>query len=468
MKKQYLIKGLKSFYSAETKPQNPDGYNIEITGNRISRIGANIQNPSAQVIDAENCVAIPGLANTHHHFYQVLTRVIPKMLDMPLFPWLVNHYNVWEGLTRDAVYWSSMAAMGELLLTGCTLTSDHHYLFPASSKNDLIDLQFKAASRLGIRFAGTRGSMSVGKTAGGLPPDSVIQTEDVILKDSTRLIEEYHDPSPDSMQKLALAPCSPFSVSEDLMKRTAKLARRHNVLLHTHLAETLDEQNYCIRRFGCRPVELMQQLDWLGDDVWFAHCVHLNPDEINLFASTGTAVAHCPSSNMRLGSGIAPVKELLAAGAVVGLAVDGSASNDSSDMLGELRQALFLQRVLKGADALSMDDVYKMGSQNGYQILGYSNGGILAENALADIAIFSLDSLDYTGIHDPAAAIIFAGNCHRAKHVIVNGKPVVKNGCLVEINESSIMTATNQIATELVRTASEKTGINYLKRDNSE
>jgi cytosine/adenosine deaminase-related metal-dependent hydrolase len=465
MKNSYLIKGLRAIYSRNETSEKQTHCDIEIRGNRISRIGPGLNNPSAREIDADNCVAIPGLANTHHHFYQVLTRAIPRMQDMRLFPWLVNHYTVWEGLTRDAVRWSSLVAMGELLLTGCTLTSDHHYLFPRSSQTDLIDLQFKAAKELGIRFVATRGSMSVGKRNGGLPPNSVIQAEKDILNDSRRLIDAYHNPASDSMQKVALAPCSPFSVSEVLMKQTAELARRHDIRLHTHLAETIDEQNYCQRIFKCRPVELMRRLDWLGHDVWFAHCVHLNSDEIELFASTGTAVAHCPSSNMRLGSGIAPVKELLSAGAPVGLAVDGSASNDSSDMLGELRQALFLQRVTKGADALSVDDVYQMGSRNGYQILGYSNGGTLTENALADIAVFSMDSLDFTGVHDPVGSLILAGNCHRAKHVFVDGKIVVENGHLSHINESFIMESANKIADDLVRTAIEKTGINYMKRD---
>ena len=264
------------------------------------------------------------------------------------------------------------------------------------------------------------------------------------------------------MHRLALAPCSPFSVSENLMTETARIARKFQLRLHTHLAETLDEENYCLKNFHCRPVELMRRMNWLGNDVWFAHCVHLNEEEIRLFGETGSGTAHCPSSNMRLGSGIAPIKELLAAGAPVGLAVDGSASNDSSDMLGEVRQALLLQRVLKGANALTVADAFHLGSQGGYRILGFNDGGELATGSLADIALFSVDSLDYVGVHDPVAGLILTGDCHRAKHVIVNGKSVVENGHLCFMSESDIIQAAGHHATELLRTAGERTGIDYF------
>ncbi len=463
MKTPLLIKGLKAVFTKDYSPSNPSTCDIELIGNRISRIGPEIENVDATIIEGKNCVAIPGLANTHHHFYQVLTRAIPRMQNVPLFPWLVDHYRVWEGLTREAVYWSSLAAIGELLLTGCTLTTDHHYLFPGDTPGDLIDQQILAARQLGVRFLATRGSMSLGKSNGGLPPDKVIQSEKQILADSIRLIENYHDPAPDSMHRIALAPCSPFSVSEDLMVETARVARKYKVRLHTHLAETIDEENYCQRRFNCRPVELMRRMDWLGDDVWFAHCVHLNAEEIGLFGKTGSGTAHCPSSNMRLGSGIAPIKELLEAGAPVGIAVDGSASNDGSDMLGELRQAMLLQRVLKGADAMTVETAINLGSSGGYRMLGFPDGGTLAAGALADIAVFDTNSLDYIGVHDPVAGLILTGDCHRAKHVFVNGKHVVNNGRLVGMSETEIIEHAQRIASELLGKATERTGIDYMK-----
>ncbi|MGB3976131.1 MAG: 8-oxoguanine deaminase [bacterium] len=457
-----IIKDLKAVYSTHDDSYSRGLTDIEIKGNRISRIGTGLSSPDAHIISAKNCVALPGLANTHHHFFQALTRAVPLMQNMPLFQWLTHHYPIWEGLTGEAVYWASLAVVGELLLTGCTLTTDHHYLFPRERSADLIGKEIRAAQTLGIRFVATRGSMSMGKSSGGLPPDSITQTEEQILSDSARLIETYHDPSRDSMQRIALAPCSPFSVSESLMLETAELARHHHVRLHTHLAETLDEQDYCLQRFGCRPVELMRKLGWLGEDVWFAHCVHLNDEEIRLFAETGSGVAHCPSSNMRLGSGIAPVAELIAAGAQVALAVDGSASNDSSDMLGELRQALLLQRVLKGPSAMSVKDTLTIASSNGYAMLGFPGEGLLSPGSLADIAIFAVDSIDYAGVHDPVAGLVMAGDRHRAKHVFVDGKLVVEDGRLCGMNETDITTSTQTVAEKLVQLAFEKTGKNYF------
>lgn len=463
-----LIKGLQSVFADLDGMPEPDCIDIEITGNTITRIGNRLDGTFDRIIDGSGCVAIPGLVNTHHHFFQVLTRAIPKMQNAPLFPWLVNHYRVWEGLTRNAVYWSSLAAMGELLLTGCTATSDHHYLFPENASADLLDEQFRAAGQLGIRFLATRGSMSVGKSRGGLPPDHVVQDEDTILKDCRRVAERFHDPSPGSMQRVAFAPCSPFSVSEDLMRRTAALARQLKVNMHTHLAETLDEQTYCESHFHCRPVELMQRQDWLGPDVWFAHCVHLNDAEIQLFGDTGTGIAHCPSSNMRLGSGIAPVRELVSAGARVSIAVDGSASNDSSDMLGEVRQALLLQRVTKGADAMTVDEALGLGSRGGARVLGFDRCGLLKPGWLADIALFSTKSLDFAGIHDPVGALLLTGDCHRAEHVFVNGVQVVNHGRLTRMPEQDILENANRIARDLVKTAIGKTGINFLEDSDPE
>ncbi|MBN1297620.1 8-oxoguanine deaminase [bacterium] len=462
MPRTCVIRNLTAVFTGYDTLLHPPFIDIAITGNRISAVGPDLNGSFDTIINGTGCVAIPGLVNTHHHFFQVLTRVIPRMQNAPLFPWLVNHYRIWEGLTQEAVYWSSLAAMGELLVTGCTTTADHHYLFPRNTAGDLLDIQFRAANDLGIRFLATRGSMSVGQSKGGLPPDQVVQDEDDILADCHRVIDRFHDPSPDSMQRIALAPCSPFSVSETLMRRTAQLARTTGVSLHTHLAETRDEEAYCLSTFGCRPVDLMKRLDWLGPDVWFAHCVHLNEAEIALFGKTGTGTAHCPSSNMRLGSGIAPVRELLDAGAPMGLAVDGSASNDSSDMLGEVRQALLLQRVSKGADAMTVNEALTIGSRGGAGILGFDQTGVIAPGNLADIAVFNLNSLDFVGVHDPIGGLVLCGDCHRAHHVVVNGRHIVKNGHLITISEQDIIDQTRTIASRLVTSASQRTGIAFM------
>jgi 8-oxoguanine deaminase len=458
-----LLKNLKA--AAVMKSNTPDSRDIDILIDNgiIKTIGKNIQADNCDLIDGSDCVALPGLVNTHHHFYQTLTRAIPRMQNTGLFQWLKNHYKIWEGIDEEMVYYGSLTAMGELLLTGCTLTTDHHYLFPESASKRLIDIQFQAAEELGIRFIATRGSMSVGESDGGLPPDSVIQTEKEILADSQRLIEAYHDPGPHPMKKIALAPCSPFSVSEKLMRDTADLARSYGVKIHTHLAETLDEEKYCIKRFGHRPVSLMQQWDWIGSDVWFAHCVHLNQSEIELFGETGTGVAHCPSSNMRLGSGIAPIRELVNAGAPVGLAVDGSASNDTSDILGEIRQCLLLQRVTKGAKAMKADTALSLATQGGAKLLGFEECGVLAAGHQADIALFNTKSLDFAGVHDPVAGLIFAGHSHRVDTVIIQGRIAVRHGRLVPDREDEIKENTDKLARLLLKKAEIKTGLNYLR-----
>ncbi|MCE7893030.1 MAG: 8-oxoguanine deaminase, partial [Sorangiineae bacterium PRO1] len=343
---------------------------------------------------------------------------------------------------------------GELLLTGCTTTTDHHYLFPAQTSGDLIDEEFRAAERLGIRFHPTRGSMSRGRSHGGLPPDDVVQTPDTILRDSARVIDQHHDATPFSMRRVALAPCSPFSVTSDLMRETARLARDRRVRLHTHLAETADEDAYCLEVYGKRPVALMEELGWIGDDVWFAHCVFLNEEEIRLFARTRTAVAHCPSSNMRLASGIAPVPALLREGAPVGLAVDGSASNDSSNMLAELRQALLLHRVLGGAAAITVDDVLWMATRGGAAALGRDEIGSLAPGKAADIALFNVDRIGFAGaVHDPIAALVLCGDSQIAETVLCNGQVVVEAGRLVFEEEARIVEQANTCARQLVERA---------------
>jgi 8-oxoguanine deaminase len=456
-------------------PSDPDslplrGVDILIEGERIRRVGrgllrADAAGPAAapaapgagplRVIDASSCVVVPGFVNTHHHFYQVLTRAIPAVQNAKLFHWLRYLYEVWKHIDPEAIRVSSAVAMGELVKTGCTCTTDHHYLYPRGFDADLTALQFEAAQSVGIRFAPMRGSMSLSRKDGGLPPDSVVQGQEEILADSRRVIEAYHDPAPAAMRKVGLAPCSPFSVTRELMVETARLARSYGVRLHTHLAETEDEDEYCRRTYGRRPLELMEEWEFVGEDVSYAHGVWFNDRELETLARTGTAVCHCPSSNMRLGSGIARVKEMLERGVTVSLAVDGSASNDSSDFLGEMRQALFLQRVRHGADALAVRQVFTMATTMGARVLGFSgHGGIgrIAEGWAADLALFDVDRLEYAGaLGDPLAALILAGNDHRTRYTVVNGRVVVEHGSLTGVDEGELTGRANRIAERLRR-----------------
>ncbi len=429
---------------------------ILIEGNKISKIGKNlISNLSSKdkikILDCSGCVVIPGLINTHHHFYQTLTRNLKEVQNAKLFDWLVYLYEIWKNLNDEGVYYSSLTAIGELLKTGCTLTTDHHYLYPENFTGDLMGIQFEAAEKLGIRFSPSRGSMSLSKKNGGLPPDSVVQDEDKILNDSLRVIEKYHDASDESMQRIVLAPCSPFSVTKENMKETAQLARMYGVRLHTHLAETKDEEEYCNEKFGKNPLALMEEVNFLGGDVFFAHGIFFNDDELNLLKDTGTSIAHCPSSNMRLGSGIARVREMLDKGINVGIAVDGSASNDTSDMLGELRNAMLLQRIKYGANGLNVNEAFKMGTENGAKILNYKTLGKIKEGWLADLAIFNVNKLEYTGsLSDPLAALLFSGINHQTEYTIVNGKIVVDKGKLVGEDENLIIKNGNEIAKKLL------------------
>ncbi len=425
---------LKNCYRVAGAGGSPDKTNVDIfiDKNRITRIAPGIAAPSgATVIDASRHVVLPGLVNTHHHFYQTLTRALPAVQDAKLFDWLTYLYEIWKGVDEDAVYWSSRLAMAELLKTGCTLTTDHHYLYPRGFKDDLPGIQFAAATELGIRFAPTRGSMSLSKKDGGLPPDSVVQDEDRILAECESTISGYHDPAPDSMRKVSLAPCSPFSVSEKSMRETAELARRAGVRLHTHLAETSDENEYCVATYGRRPLRLMEDCGLVGNDVWYAHGIFFNDEELRLLARTKTGIAHCPSSNMRLGSGIARVREMLDLGVPVGLGVDGSASNDSSDMLGEARQAMLLQRVKYGSNAMPVREALSIATEGGARLLGYEKLGRIEEGWIADLALFDVMKLEYAGaLADPVAALLLCGYDHGADHVIVNGELALESGAL--------------------------------------
>ena len=442
---------LRDCFRALTADAELSGVDILVEGNRITRIGRNLPIPAgALTIDASRHVVIPGLVNTHHHFYQTLTRNMPAVQNAKLFDWLVYLYEIWKHLDPEAVYWSSMLALAELAKTGCSLTTDHHYLYPSGFAEDIPSLQFRAAADIGLRFAPTRGSMSRSKKDGGLPPDSAVQDEDGILAHSEETIQRYHDPAPDSMRKIALAPCSPFSVSEKLMRRSAELARRHGVRLHTHLAETADEDDYCVRIYGRRPLRLMEDCGFIGPDVWFAHGIFFDDGELDLLAKTKTGIAHCPSSNMRLGSGICRVREMLDRGVPVGLAVDGSASNDSSDMLGEARQALLLQRIRYGSAGITARDVLSIATKGGASILGYGQAGEIREGALADLALFDVMKMEYAGaLSDPVAALLFSGYDHGVDHLIVNGRLVVQGGRLAGLDEEKIRVNAEKAALRL-------------------
>jgi len=435
---------------------------ILIEKNRIKKIGKELEKSldeeelkRLQILNCEDSIVIPGFVNTHHHFYQTLTRVIPKVQNTKLFDWLVYLYDIWKYIDEEAIFWSSAIAMGELLKTGCTLTTDHHYLYPkklVENKISIMKTQFDVADRLGIRFSPSRGSMSKSKKDGGLPPEDVVQDEDDILSDTENIIKTFHNSSEDSMRKIVVAPCSPFSVSESLMKKSAELARKYNVKLHTHLAETEDEVNYCVEKYGKRPLQLMQDLNFIGEDVFYAHGIYFNDNELEILAKTGTSIAHCPTSNMRLGSGICRVVEGLKKGVNFGLAVDGSASNDSSDMLAEARMALLLQRVKYGSDGISALQVLDIAINGGARILGYNKIGQIEPGFLADIAVFKIkDRIDFAGsLSDPLAALLFTGIDHTTKYTIVDGVLVVKEGKLVNMDEVEIAKNGNRIAKQLL------------------
>lgn len=456
---------LKNIFCLMTDPAKPtlSGADMLITGAVVSKIApeGNLEAPAgARVIDCSSHTVVPGFVNTHHHFYQTLTRNHPAVQDAELFDWLKFLYEVWKYIDGEGVYHSSLLAMGELLKTGCTCTTDHHYLYPRGFSADLMGLQFAAADKLGMRFSPTRGSMSLSQKDGGLPPDSVVQRADEILMDSERVINLYHDPSPMAMHKVVLAPCSPFSVTKELMRDSARLARAHGVRLHTHLAETRDENDFCISMYGKRPVALMQECELIGPDVFYAHGIHFNDDELRVLRDAGAHIAHCPSSNMRLGSGICRVTEMLGMGINVGIAVDGSASNDSSDMLGEIRNALLLQRVEKGAAALSARQAFTMACEQGAKLLDFSKVGRLEEGWAADAAIFDVQGIAYAGsLSDPVAALIFCGDDHTTDYTIVNGQVVVDQRRLVGVDEQELAAKANAISQDMLAKAQRKEAV---------
>ncbi|MBA3053218.1 8-oxoguanine deaminase [bacterium] len=410
---------------------------ILIEGNRIKSIGKNIQEPADTIIDGRYKIALPGFVNTHHHFYQTLTRVLPQVSDAKLFDWLIYLYRIWEHLSPEWVEVSTKLAVGELFLSGCTTSLDHYYVFPQRSEN-LIDIEIDTARSLGVRFHPTRGSMSLSVKDGGLPPDSVVQKDEEILKDTERLIKKYHDYNDFAMTRIVNAPCSPFSVSTGIMKESIKFARKHKILSHTHLAETVDEENFCKEKFGDTPVKYMERVGWLGEDVLFAHCVHLSNDDMKLLGGTKSCVAHCPTSNLRLGSGIAPIRTLMENGATVSIGVDGSASNDSSNMLLEIRNAMMVARVRTGVESMPARDAFYMATRGGAKALGRSDIGELAPGKAADIALFNCRDISFGGTGDALAALLFCGRDFTASDVICDGKIVVKNKQLQVFDEKEI------------------------------
>ncbi len=445
-----LLKNCKYIATFDDSGTELVDHDILIDGNVIKRIDKNIE-VQGETIDCSRHIVIPGLVNTHHHFFQILTRNLKGAQNAKLFDWLVYHYPIWKNIDEEAIYYSTKLAIVELMKTGTTTTSDHHYLYPAGVSGDVMSIQINAAKELGIRFAPTRGSMTMGVKQGGLPPEELVEPDDRVIKDMQRVIEDFHDPSDFSMTRIILAPCSPFNVTLDLMKETEKLARSYGVFLHTHLAETLDEEEYCQEKYGKRPLALMEELNWLGPDVFFAHGIWFNDDELTLLKDTKTGVSHCPSSNMRLGSGIARIREMIDMGIRVGLAVDGSASNDSSDMIGEVRNALLLQRVKYGPGGLTAREALQIATRGGASLLGFDKIGQIKEGFAADLALFDLSRLQHAGsLNDPVASIIFTGFNHEVDYLIINGKVRVKNGRVTGIDEEELTNRVNEISKKLV------------------
>ena len=414
----------------------PDGH-VVVDGNRIAGVGAGPapRTGAETVVDGRGCLLTPGLVNTHHHLYQWVTRGLA--VDSTLFEWLTTLYPVWAGIDERAVHTGATGALARLALSGCTTSTDHHYVFPREG-GDLLGAEIRAAAEVGLRFHPTRGSMDLGRRDGGLPPDHVVEDRDAILAASADAVARWHDPSPEAMVRIALAPCSPFSVTGDLMRESAELARELGVRLHTHLAETSDEQDFCRERFGCSPLEHVESLGWTGSDVWFAHAVHLDDDAVKRIGATGTGVAHCPSSNARLGAGIARTRDLCDAGAVVGLGVDGAASNEASSLLEEVRHSVLFARAVGGPTALTVRDALHLATLGGAGVLGRAGEiGSIEVGKLADLALWRLDGLAHADVADPVAALVL-GSPPPLERLLVNGRPVVERDRVLTVDTDAV------------------------------
>ena len=440
-----VIKNADLIISMDDARRVLNNYDILVSDGQIQKVEKNIRlNGLEKVIDAAGCLVTPGLVNTHHHLFQSLTKAVPGGQNALLFGWLKTLYPIWSRFGPEEIRISTILGLSELALSGCTMSSDHLYLFPNGATLD--DTIF-AAREVGLRFYPTRGSMSIGESQGGLPPDSLVEKEQDIINDCIRLIDKFNDTSPASMIRVGLAPCSPFSVTRELMRDTAVLARDKKVTLHTHLAENQEDIAYSLEKFGCRPGQYAEELGWTGKDVWHAHCVKLDKQEINLFSRSRTGVSHCPCSNCRLGSGIAPINEMLTSGVNVGLGVDGSASNDSGSLISEARQAMLLQRVSNGADAMSAMDALELATRGGADILGRPECGRIQVGARGDLAIWDISGIDSAGSWDPAA-LLLAGP-KKVKHLVVEGRIIVCDGNIVTVKMSEVLSETKRLVQNL-------------------
>ncbi|RWR47607.1 8-oxoguanine deaminase [Sinirhodobacter ferrireducens] len=442
--REIVIRGAEVVVTMDGARRELKGADVLVRGGVIAGVGEGLGS-AGEMVSARGCVVTPGLVNTHHHLYQSLTRAVPGGQDALLFGWLTTLYPIWAKMGPEEIRVSALTGLAELALSGCTLTSDHLYLFPNGAR---LEDTIAAAGEIGLRFHPTRGAMSIGESAGGLPPDSLVEREEAILNDCIRVIDAFHDPRPGAMVRVGVAPCSPFSVSRGLMRDAALLARDKGVMLHTHLAENDEDIAYSLAQFGCRPGQYAEDLGWTGDDVWHAHCVKLDTAEIDLFARSRTGVAHCPCSNCRLGSGIAPVRAMRDAGVRVGLGVDGSASNDAGNLIAEARQAMLLQRVQNGADAMSVREALEIATLGGAQVLGRDDCGSLAPGQRADIAVWDVSGLEAAGAWDPVAALLLAGP-PRVRHLFVEGRQVVHDGRLTTIDLPLVIEEQTRLARAL-------------------
>jgi cytosine/adenosine deaminase-related metal-dependent hydrolase len=441
-----VIKNAQSVLTMDDERRELRAVDIHVRDGQIAAIGQGLRiTKTTDVIDGSSCIVSPGLVNTHHHLYQTLTRAVPGGQDALLFGWLQTLYPIWAKFSPDHMRISALVGLAELALSGCTMSSDHLYLFPNGSR---LDDTIAAAQEIGLRFFPTRGAMSIGQSLGGLPPDSLVEREEDILNDCIRVVDQFHDPNPSAMVRVGIAPCSPFSVSRELMRDAALLARDKGVYLHTHLAENDEDVSYSLEKFGCRPGQYAEDLGWTGPDVWHAHCVKLDAEEQTLFARTKTGVAHCPCSNCRLGSGIAPIRQMRDRGVPVGLGVDGSASNDAGNLILEARQAMLLQRVSNGADAMSAREALEIATRGGADILGRPECGRIAIGKRADIAIWDANCLENAGSWDPAA-LLLAGPT-RVKHLIVDGRMIVEDGQLLSVDLPRLIDHQRKLAEALV------------------